>query len=374
MAGAKPWAAVALSRDGARQALRVREVLAEGQVDVYVKEPYGTADTLPVTGRIGDFFGELMGRYEVIVAVMAAGIVVRAAAPHLVHKSKDPAVLVMDAAGKYVISLISGHLGGANDAAVLLAKGLGAQPVITTGTDVKGTMAVDVLARKLGLAIADFTAAKDVTAAILDEEPVTVYDTAGLDFSGIVLPFNLKVEAMEPEAAQDGGALIAPCILISDGRHTLPPRAVQLVPKTVAAGLGCRKDTPGERIIDEMEALLAQAGLHPQAVESIATISLKAGEPGIARACAHFGAALRVIPDEFVKMVQGRFEGSDFVEKTTGMRSVCEPCGYVASRFGPCLAPKRKCGGITLSLWRIAREGETAGGWNNDNTERENHE
>ena len=108
-----------------------------------------------------------------------------------------------------MISLLSGHLGGANVAAVMLAKRLSATPVITTGTDVKGSMAVDVLAEKLGCELVNFSGAKDVTAAILDDAPVAIVDEAGLDFAGIALPGNLFV-------ARPGDILPAHQIRISE--------------------------------------------------------------------------------------------------------------------------------------------------------------
>jgi len=351
--GRSRWLILTVSRDGVRLAKRIAACLDDRQATVYTLAKYADDHTKVIPGRLTDFWGEAMARCDVLVCVMATGIVVRGVAPHLVHKSVDPAVLVLDSAGQYVISLLSGHLGGANDAAALLARRLGATPVITTGTDVKGTLAVDVLAEKLDCTIADFTGAKDVTAAILDDQPVAIVNEAGLDFSGIVLPANLRLGA---ESAMETEAETA--ILISDRADPQPPAAtwVQIVPKTVTAGIGCKKDTPGAAIEAALKDLLMENGCHPLSVAALATIGLKEKEPGIRQACQTYGAELTVVPDEFVKMVQSHFGGSDFVEKTTGLRAVSEPCGYVASGFGRCIAPVRKGGGITLSLWKRGKE------------------
>lgn len=348
---ANKWAAVAVSRDGVKIALRAKRALADQAVTVFTLPKYAAADTEAIPGRLTDFWGTLMADYDVLVCVMASGIVVRGIAPHLTHKADDPAVLVMDSGGRFVISLLSGHLGGANAAAVMLAKRLSATPVITTGTDVKGSMAVDVLAEKLGCELVDFSGAKDVTAAILDDAPVAIVDEAGLDFAGIALPGNLFV-------ARPGDILPAHQIRISEKAACTweaEITGVQLIPKTIVCGVGCRRNTPGTLIIEKLEALCAEHGVHPRAIGTLATIGLKAEEAGIRAVAEHCHGAVRIVKDEMIRLVQNRFDGSDFVEKTTGLRCVSEPAGYAASGFGDCIAPVVKGDGVTLSLWRLRR-------------------
>lgn len=315
-------------------------------------EKYAAPGTQLIRGKIDEFFGTLMADYDTILCIMATGIVVRSIAPHLGHKSKDPGILVMDPDGKYVISLLSGHLGHANENTVYLAKRMNAQPVITTGTDVKGSMAVDVLAEKLGCTIADFTAAKDVTALILDDEPIALVGGEHCDTTGLVLPQNLVFSEKQEALSGDYSG----CVVISADDPLKWPSGkpvVQIVPKKIVIGIGCRRNTEAERIEEAVRQALAALALHPLSVKAFATIGLKADEKGIHAACKTFDAELKVVPDDFVKMVQNRFEGSDFVFKTTGLYAVSEPCGYVASGFGECLLEKQKCGGITLSIWRV---------------------
>lgn len=341
----KKWAFAAVSRDGVRTALRAARFSGKNP-DVWTLEKYASPGTKIIPGKLTDFWETLMADYDVIVCVMAAGIAVRGIAPHIRHKSVDPAVLVMDSGGQYVISLLSGHLGGANEAAVDLAKRIDAKPVITTGTDVKGSMAVDVLAEKLGCVLRDFSGAKDVTAAILDDSPVGIINEADLSFDGIVLPWNVTL-------TEDASKFKA-VIVISDKaavkNYGIPQ--VQLIPKTIVAGIGCKKGTPAETIEKALDAICAGADVNPWAVARFATIGLKAGEKGIHDVCDRLGAEMTIVEDNFVKMVQSHFDGSDFVEKTTGLRAVSEPCGYVASGFGDCIAPVQKGNGVTLSLWK----------------------
>lgn len=343
---------MAVSRQGVRKALEIKEHIPEKAPDIFTMEKYAAPGTQLIRGKIGEFFGKLMADYDTILCIMATGIVVRSIAPHLGHKSKDPGILVMDPDGKYVISLLSGHLGHANENAVYLAKRMNAQPVITTGTDVKGSMAVDVLAEKLGCTIADFTAAKDVTALILDDEPIALVGGEHCDTTGLVLPQNLVFSEKQEALSGDYSG----CVVISADDPLKWPSGkpvVQIVPKKIVIGIGCRRNTEAERIEEAVRQALAALALHPLSVKAFATIGLKADEKGIHAACKTFDAELKVVPDDFVKMVQNRFEGSDFVFKTTGLYAVSEPCGCVASGFGECLLEKQKCGGITLSIWRV---------------------
>lgn len=351
MKAKEAFAIITVSRQGLEKALEVKEGIAEKNPDIYTMEKYATKETRLIRGKIGDFFGTLMKEYDTIICIMATGIVVRSIAPHIGHKSKDPGVLVMDQDGRFVISLLSGHLGHANENAIYLAKRIGAEPVITTGTDVKGSMAVDVLAEKLDCTISDFTAAKDVTALILDDVPVGVINDEHCDTTGLVLPKNLSFITRKEAITESFGGFVITSIKNKNNFETQKPVA-QIVPRKIVVGIGCRKGTDATRIAAVLDEVLKGINLHPLSVKIIATIGLKAQEPGLHTVCRELGAEFKVIPDDFVKMVQSRFEGSEFVYKTTGLYAVSEPCGYVASGFGECLLEKQKCSGITVSIWR----------------------
>ncbi|WKY47432.1 cobalt-precorrin 5A hydrolase [Eubacteriaceae bacterium ES3] len=343
------WAIITLSKDGVTTARRLSKRLDDREVSIFTKEKYAGENEKLIATDISTFFGEIMKEFPVIIAIMATGIVVRAAAPYLLHKSKDPAILVMDTKGEFVISLLSGHLGGANDCARLIEDRFGSKAVITTGTDVKGTMAVDVLAEKINCEIADFTAAKDITAQILNGEKIGIISEDQVNLSGLDLPYNLVVC---PDAGKlaDLSGVIRISSRLEECDYGLPQ--VRLVPKNIIIGIGCRRNVSGEKILSKIEETFLSVGLDLRSIKLLATVSLKADEAGITEACQALGAKKVIIPDEMVKMVQNRFEGSDFVFQTTGMYAVSEPCGYVASGFGECLIEKKKLDGITLSVWR----------------------
>lgn len=344
----KKWAIVTLSNDGMDLAKRLLNHLDDKDCTIYTKEKYAREGTKIIESDISSFMGSIMGDYDIICCIMATGIVVRAIAPILEHKSKDPGILVMDAHGDYVISLLSGHLGGANDAARLVAKRLGSKAVITTGTDVKGTMAVDVLAEKIQCSIDDFTDAKDITALILNGEVIGLINQGNVDLDDVILPGNIELLSDNSHIKKYAGVIITSREL---EKTSLKIPSVKLVPKKLVLGVGCRRDTPGKKIILAIQSTLASIKLSDKGIKAFATIGLKEQEIGIQEACDYFKAKKMIIPDEMVQMVQSRFEASDFVFQTTGLYAVSEPCGYIASGFGTCLLEKQKLNGITLSVW-----------------------
>ncbi|HEY5557856.1 cobalt-precorrin 5A hydrolase [Acetobacterium sp.] len=342
------WAIVTLSKDGVGLAENLVKCLVDKNCTIYTKEKYARENIKIIESDIETFMGSIMSDYDVLCCIMATGIVVRAIAPFLGHKSTDPGILVMDTHGDYVISLLSGHLGGANDAARLVAKRFGAKAVITTGTDVKGTMAVDVLAEKIQCTIDDFTDAKDITALILNGEAIGLINQSNVDLDDIVLPGNIELLSDQSNLKKYAGLII---ISREIEKTSVKVPTVKLVPKKIVLGVGCRKDTPGKKIILAIQSTLASIALSDKGIKTFATIGLKENETGIQEACDYFKAKKVIIPDEMIQVVQSRFEASEFVFQTTGLYAVSEPCGYIASGFGTCLLEKQKLNGITLSVW-----------------------
>ncbi len=131
-------------------------------------------------GKVGDQVPAMFAAFDGIICIVSLGAVVRLIAPHLKNKETDPAVVVIDEAGRFVIPVLSGHLGGANRLAGHLATALGAQAVLTTASDARETLAVDLLGRELGWA---FEASHDeivrCSAAMVNDEPVALVQEAG---------------------------------------------------------------------------------------------------------------------------------------------------------------------------------------------------
>ncbi|MDN5345167.1 MAG: cobalt-precorrin hydrolase, partial [Clostridia bacterium] len=167
-------AIVTLTQPGLQTALRLAAALPGGAV---VYTPAGLAvpgRVRPYQGPLSPFLGRVFNHYRGLILIMATGIAVRALSPHLVAKEKDPAVVVVDARGQYAISLLSGHLGGANDLARLVASLLGGQAIITTASEVQGLPALDLVARELGMSVWPRASFKGVMAALVNGETVNL--------------------------------------------------------------------------------------------------------------------------------------------------------------------------------------------------------
>lgn len=186
-------AVVAITRHGVALAGRVVDALASARL--FVPEKFraeglaalhddGTA-LEPYAGKTGDLIPRLFAEYDALVAVISLGALVRLIAPHLKSKEVDPAVLVLDEAGKFVIPMLSGHLGGANALAGRLAALLGARAVLTTASDALETLCVDLLGRELGWTFAaTHEELVHASAAVVNGEPVALVDedSGGVDW------------------------------------------------------------------------------------------------------------------------------------------------------------------------------------------------
>lgn len=158
----------AYSRRGCATARRVMAALADWDIQPYTMERFAEEGFAPLGRPAREFYGPIFGSVQAMIFVSSVGLAVREVAPHLKSKATDPAVLVLDELGQYVIPVLSGHIGGANELAKALAASLGAQAVITTATDINGRFSVDAWAVQNGCAIASLPLAKAVSAAVLE--------------------------------------------------------------------------------------------------------------------------------------------------------------------------------------------------------------
>ena len=275
----------------------------------------------------------LYKEYDQLLFIMATGIVVRTLAPLLEHKSKDPAVVVMDEKGQHVISLLSGHLGGANQLSVDLAKITSGAPVITTASDVNGLLSVDMLAEKYNLILEDYDAAKEVTAVLVDGGTVEV----------------VGMELREKQYMSDKGDAV---LYIGHDRKTYDQPSVQLKPKNLVLSMGCRRNTTVLELNDFAMKSLKIFGYSSNCLVELTSAWIKADEQGLIELSKRLEIPFTTHAKETILGVSGQFEGSEFVQKTLGVPCVSEPCGYLSSQQGQCLIHKRKHNGMTLSLWQ----------------------
>lgn len=300
--------------------------------------------------------GTCFTQAEALIFIGACGIAVRTIAPFLKSKTEDPAVVVLDEAGQYVISLLSGHIGGANEFALRIAGLTGAVPVITTASDVRGKIAVDVFAKQNHLHISDMKAAKEIAAAILREETVNICCTGIME--GTVPP-ELTV------IPHDGRAILhrnqsqrSNLIWVSEYLSDEQGLVLHLIPRVVTIGIGCRRGKSAAEIEQAVKGVLSEEKISTQAVLGAASIDLKKDEEGILATCRKLGIPFTVFSAEELSIVKGEFVASEFVRKTTGVDNVCERAALaLAGNTGMIIRKKYARNGVTVALavreWRI---------------------
>lgn len=338
------WALIALTKDGLQYCQILQEQLAV-PCDILTIEKRETEFTDHSFKRFADMMKSAFGNYRVLVCVMATGIVVRSIASLLTSKQTDPAVLVMDQNGRFCISLLSGHIGQANQYAQYVAKKTGALAVITTASDNLGKIAVDTLAQQLKCLIVNFEDAKEITAMIINNEPVMI------NIHQPNLPENMNVDTVEHQHDYHGAVLVSNRTEIS-----IQIPFVQLIPKNIIIGIGCRRGMDYQSILTAIRTTLKRHKISEEAIQKLSTIDLKHDEQGILEASSFLQVPLQVVDREEIKPIEKQFECSEFVQKTIGVGCVAEPCGFLASNKGAKICGKTKLNGITISIWEENRE------------------
>jgi len=295
-----------------------------------------------VTESVGNWTCRMFGQVDALIYIGAAGIAVRAVGPYLKDKMTDPAVLVCDEQANFVISLLSGHVGGANALAARTADLTGAVPVITTASDVQGLMAVDVWAKERSLVLSDRKAAKRVAAALADGEPVGFYSDYQLAepvptgyVSGRFCRENVWVTcrtADESDLPEDSEVL-------------------RLIPKKLTVGIGCRKNIDFQKVELAVGQTFHKNNLDLRAVKQIASIDLKKEEAAVCRLAKELGVPFGTFSAEELETVTGELSESSFVRSVTGTGNVCERAALSAAGPGAQLLVRKEIyDGVTVAV------------------------
>jgi cobalt-precorrin 5A hydrolase len=369
-------AIIAITRNGARLGTRLRQGL--GGAELFVSRKYsgqagkgatifdgvlrGLVEQLwppsqPSLRRGEGEGGEEtnpFGHYDGFVFIMAAGIVVRMIAPHLEGKEKDPAVVVMDDAGKFAISLLSGHLGGANELAARCAFLTGAREVITTATDANDLPSFDLLAKDHGWEIEDLSRVKLLNSLLLDDEEIAVQDTTGLVRSYFHgrgrLVFHDTFVAANRSSARG---------LLFVANSTIPPqlqseRLLVLRPKNLVLGIGCNRGTGADEIEQVVTAHLKRLFLSIRSVRSVATAVAKRDEAGLIAFAGRHSLPVVCFDSAELNAVAVSSPPSVHALTAIGATGVAEPAALLASHGGQLILKKVKSGNVTLAIAETA--------------------
>lgn len=271
--------------------------------------------------------------FDAMIFVCACGIAVRAVSPLIRSKLTDPAVVAVDEYGRFAVSLLSGHFGGANALSELIAEKIGAEAVVTTATDTGKKFSPDSFAKANDLHICNIDAAKMIASAVLNGEKIgleSIYECRNI-------PDGLTV-------GRDAEYGI--CISESDEKkpfyHTL-----NLVPKNISIGVGCRKNTPLENLERFILEMLAKNGIKLSVVRFAASAEIKKDEPALLGFCRKYSIPLRLFTSEQLMSVSGKFESSEFVMRTIGADNVCERSA--AADGGKIIVSKICANGMTFA-------------------------
>lgn len=264
----------------------------------------------PLDVPIREWTGRHFEKGSGLIFIGAAGIAVRSIAPHLRGKEQDPAVAVVDEKGRFAISLLSGHLGGGNDLARLAASLIGAEPVITTATDLNGVFAVDLFALANGLAITDLPAAKRISAALLRGERIGFFSEFPVEGQ---VPVGLTVNQPQKEN-----------IILSVHKAYKEQSGLKLVPKAVTVGIGCRKATAAAAVKEAFLTVQELGSFHPASLAGLASIDLKKEEAGLLMLASELKVPLHFYTPMELSAAEGAFSSSEFVRQITGVSNVCE--------------------------------------------------
>ncbi len=331
-----------------------RILAAEPEAMLYVPAKYGLEPSARVRvfpGQLAPLLAEIYGSYEGFVFLMATGIVVRMIADYIKDKRYDPAVVVMDITGRFAISLVSGHLGGANALARRLAASTGATPVVTTGTDVNETIAPDVIAMEIGGEVDDFEMMKKVSAALVDGDATGVVDLTGVSAPSLAgsLKSNVKVlpslEALRESTVTAAIVITNRLLEVRDfGRPV-----VILRPKNLVAGIGCNRGTNADEITGAIEAVLREHGLSIKSLKGLATVDAKRDEMGLVDAAKRLGLPLAFCDKATLNAVPDVPNPSEAPMKFVGVQGVAEPAALHVSG-GKLVVEKVKSGNVTVAL------------------------
>ena len=289
-----------------------------------------------LTGGVKKYMPKIMRDYDAVIFISACGIAVRMIKEYVVSKDVDPAVIVMDECGKFVIPILSGHLGGANELATKIANRIGATAVVTTASDSHGVESIDMFAKKHSLVIEDIKSIAPVMARIVEKRKVIIKNDTAFKYE-----YSFATEDEEKAEA---------ALVISSAVYDFSVPTTSLRPRELVVGIGAKRETPKETVMKAIENAFEMKKLSPLSIVKMVSIDLKKDEVGIIEAAKELGVPFETYSDKVLNEVEGEFEESEFVKKTTG-------CGAVSARaaalFGDLLLEKYVYNGVTISIGKV---------------------
>lgn len=316
-----------------------------------------------VKKRLKFFVEDIFDKYEYILFIMATGIVVRTIAPLVTSKFSDPAILVTDEKGSNIISLLSGHMGGANEMTLHISDLINSNPVITTATDINKKSSLDMIAKKLNGHIVNFRDnVLDVNAMLVNGDAVGLYIDGeyNIDTRGFTVLDNSKSLESSISSDEELKKINLNTIVVISNKENLQIdkyyedkyRIIKVTPRDIVIGIGCRRDTESHLLQDSLEDFLIKNNIDINSIKEIGSIEVKKDEKAIIDLSENLNVPFRVLSVEEISQVDYLFEKSEWVKKSVGVYSVAEPVAHLLSD-GNVIIEKNKYKGITFSVGRL---------------------
>lgn len=317
-----------------------------------------------VRKRLKVFVEDIFDKYEYIIFIMAAGIVVRTIAPLVTSKFSDPAILVTDEKGTNIISLLSGHMGGANEMTLHLSKLLECNPVITTATDTNEKSSLDMIAKKLNAHIDDF---RDnvllINSMLVNNNAVGLYldgEYDNVDTRGFTVLCNSKSINEHLKEKKELSKINCNTIVVISNKDNLQIdedlkdkyKIIKVIPKNMVVGIGCRRNTESDILQESLEDFFSKNNIDINSIKEIGSIDVKKDEKAIIDLSKNLKVPFKFLSKEDISKVDNLFGKSEWVKKSVGVYSVAEPVAHILSK-GNLIVKKSKYKGITFSVGRL---------------------
>ena len=351
----KKIAILSITNNGRELALRIKEIMKNVDVFFIKKDTdYKNDEVIVVNKGLKEFIPQIFDKYDYLVFIMATGIVVRTIAPLIISKFSDPAILVMDEKGNNIISLLSGHMGGANEMTLYMSDLINSHPVITTATDVNKKSSLDMIAKKLNGHIDDFRDnVLKINSMLVNNEEVHLYIDGNykINHQGFTLydektdldkVRNLVIVTNKKDINK----------ILNKNIENLNEKIIKVTPKDIVIGVGCKKNTDSNHMKNSLIKFLAEYNIDINAVKEIGSIEIKKDEKAIIDLAKFLDVKFKTFSVEEISKVDYLYEKSDWVKKNVGVYSVSDPVAHLLSE-GRVIINKQKYDGITFSIGRI---------------------
>jgi len=354
----KGIAIIALTKQGVETAAKISAALEKLEIknSLYSPEQCVQGWATPLDMRLSEFVKDIFGKVDAIIAVMATGIIVRAIAPCVKSKLTDPAVVCVDVSGRFAISLLSGHYGGANELTRIVARETGAIPIITTASDVLGKISVDEVARLLNFKIQNPESLVAVNSALVNDKRVVLIIIGDVQIpETAIVGYEVKRANTAKQTAAllkdfDAGAIIAETPVSTEN---LSKPATILTPRKVIVGVGARKNASENQIIAAVDSALARVNLPVERVERLATVDIKKDSVSMVNAAKKLGLPIEFLSVEALRSVKhdGLSPDSKLVKEKIGVGGVCERAALItAGKNATLILKKMKMNGVTVAI------------------------